>query len=346
MASVATAGVSRSELFEFAADLPYASSRYFKDIHILARKMNMDYAEACTVVAGRTSSDEVSGLLLRMAGSLSSGEHEIDFLRREAEVIGESYTNEYERDVEALKKWGDAYVTLLVASGMIVIVAVISMMIYQIGLILIIGLALLMVLATVLGSWILYISAPREIKTLVSGPSSRLQRLAHKLFNYGAPVAAVVSSLGILVGLDLGYVLILGGIIIFPAGYLIQRDDKNISRKDADIATVVRVLGGVTAAVGTTLTQALGTIDRRSMGAMMPEVNRLRQRLTSGITPDLCWRKMVDETGSELIDRTVEMFYKSISMGGEPGQVASTSAFYASKIAFLRAKRNMVAVTF
>ena len=346
MASVATAGVGRSELFEFAAELPYASSKYFKEIHILARKMNMDYAEACTVVAGRAKNREVTALLLRMAGSLSSGEHEVDFLRREAQVIGESYTNGYERDVEALKKWGDAYVTLLVASGMIVIIAVISMMIYQIGVVLIIGLAMLMVFATALGSWIIYISAPREIKTLVRGPRSRLQILGYKLFTYTTPLAVVVGSLLVLLDYDLGLALIVTGIIIFPAGYLIERDDKNLSRKDADIASVVRVLGGVTAAVGTTLTEALSNIDRRSMGALMPEVTRLRLRLTAGITPDVCWRRLVDETGSELIDRTVQIFYKSISMGGEPGQVASASAFYASQIAFLRAKRSMVAATF
>ena len=346
MASVATAGVSRSELFEFTAELPYASSRYFREIHILARKMNMDYAEACTVVAGRAKSREVGALLLRMAGSLSSGEHEVDFLRREAEVIGESFTNGYERDVEALKKWGDAYVTLLVASGMIVIVAVISMMIYQIGVLLIIGLAMLMVFATVLGAWILYVSAPREIKTLVRGPRSRLQLLGYKMFRYSAPLAMVVGSIFVLLGFDLGIAMVVGGIILMPAGYVIARDDKNISRKDADIASVVRVLGGVTAAVGTTLTEALSNIDRRSMGTLMPEITRLRLRLASGITPDLCWHRLVDETGSELIDRTVQIFYKSISMGGEPGRVASASAFYASQIAFLRAKRTMVATTF
>jgi flagellar protein FlaJ len=82
------------------------------------------------------------------------------------------------------------------------------------------------------------------------------------------------------------------------------------------------------------------------MGALMPEVTRLRLRLTSGIAPDLCWRRLVVETGSELIERTIQMFYKSIAMGGEPGQIASDSAFYSSQIAFLRAKRNMVATTF
>jgi flagellar protein FlaJ len=203
-----------------------------------------------------------------------------------------------------------------------------------------------MVFATALGSWIIYVSAPREIKTRVSGPSSRLQLLGYKGFRYSGPLAVVVGSLCILLGIDLGFALILGGTIIFPAGFLIERDDKNVGRKDADIASVVRVLGGFTSALGTTLTEALSNVDLRSMGALMPELTRLRHRLAAGITPDLCWRRMVDETGSELIDRTIQIFYKSISMGGEPAQVASASAFFASQIAFLRAKRSMVAATF
>ena len=89
MASVSTAGVTRAELFEFASELPYASSRYFRDIHMLARKLNIDYAEACTMVSERTKNGEMSSLLLRMAGSLASGEDETEFFQREAQVIGE-----------------------------------------------------------------------------------------------------------------------------------------------------------------------------------------------------------------------------------------------------------------
>ena len=103
--------------------------------------------------------------------------------------------------------------------------------------------------------------------------------------------------------------------------------------KDAVVASVGRVWGGTTWAVGTTRTEALGKVDKRSMGSLKPEVTRLRNSLIAGIDPDLCWRRLVDETGSELVNRTIEMFYKSISMGGEPGRVGSSSAYYASRSA-------------
>ena len=164
MSAVATAGVTRTQLFEYASQLPYSPSVYFRSVHTLARRLNTDYAQACRVMAEQTKEAEVKGLLLRMAGAMSSGEEEGEFLRREAEIIGETYGNKYQRDVESLKKWTDAYVTLLVASGLIVIVAVISMMIYEVGVTIIMGLAFTMVAATCLGAWIIYAGAPREIK--------------------------------------------------------------------------------------------------------------------------------------------------------------------------------------
>lgn len=175
MSSIATAGVSRSELFAYAAEMPYSSSKYFKQVHFLAQKLNIDYAEACRMIADRTSIYEVKSFLLRLAGALSSGESEDEFLLRESEVMAEGFGNHYERDVESLKKWTDAYVTLVVAAGLIVIVSVISMMIYQVGTSIIVGLAMTMVFVTCLGGWIIYISAPHEVKTRVRGPTSSIQ---------------------------------------------------------------------------------------------------------------------------------------------------------------------------
>ena len=346
MAALASAGVTRSSLFEHAAKLPYVSSKYFKNINFLSRKLNIDYAEACRMEADNANSPEVKGLLLRMAGSLASGEDEKEFLRREAEIIGETYGNQYAREVESLKKWTDSYVALVVAASLIVIVAVISMMIYQVGVIFTVGLAVGMVGISCLGAWIIYASAPREIKTRTRGASSKLQKQAVLLFKLLAPLAIVSCSLMLLLDFHQGWVVLVGGILVFPPGLVMRRDDGNLTRKDNDIPTMVRVLGGVTSATGTTVSDALGKIDRRSMGNLMPEVTRLRSRLKAGITPSLCWAALVDETGSELVERTVQIFWDSIRMGGEPGEVGSAAAFFSSRIAFLRATRQMVASTF
>ena len=346
MAAVSTAGVGRGELFAHAAGLPYVSSKYFKNITFFADKMNIDYAEACRMEADRVDEYEVRGLLLRMAGSLSSGEDETKFLRREAEIIGETYGNEYARDVESLKKWTDSYVALIVAAGLIVIVAVISMMIYEVGTTFVIILAIAMVGISCLGAWIIYASAPREIVTRTQGPSSRMQEWAAVMFRIFLPLSVIAGSALVLLKYDLGWVSIVSGLLILPPGILMGKDSGTLAKKDADVSTMVRVLGGVTAATGSTVQDALAKIDRRSMGALMPEVTRLRFRLGAGIEPNLCWDTFVDETGSELVERTVSIFWDSISFGGEPGKVGDASAFYSSKISYLRATRGLVATTF
>ncbi len=346
MSAVATAGVTRAALFQYAAQLPYSSSGYFRNIHTLAKKLNIDYAQACRMVAEKTREPDVRSLLLRLSGSLASGEGEGEFLRREAEIIGETYGNQYERDVESLKKWTDAYVTLIVASGLIVIVAIISMMIYDVGKAFVLGLGFAMVLAACFGAWVIYASAPREIKTRASGPSSRLQLQALKTFRLALPICVTVCAVMFMLKLPLGIVMLVGAAFLFVPGYLISKDDKRIRQVDSDIPAVVRVLGGVTSAVGTTVTEALGKVDRRSMGSLMPEMTRLRHRLRAGIAPDLCWKALVNETGSELIERTVKMFWDALSLGGDPAKIGNAASFFASRIAFLRASRAMVASTF
>ena len=346
MAAVSTAGVGRSELFRYAAALPYVSSKYFKNITFFAEKMNIDYAEACRMEADRVDKYEVRGLLLRMAGSLSSGEDETKFLRRESEIIGETYGNEYASDIESLRKWTDAYVALIVAAGLIVIVAVISMMIYEVGTTFVIILAIAMVGISCLGAWVIYISAPREIVTRVKGPSSKMQKWATVMYRIFVPLSLIAGSALVLLKYDLGWVSIVSGLLILPPGILMGRDGGNLAKKDADVSTMVRVLGGVAAATGSTVQDALVKIDRRSMGALMPEVTRLRFRLGAGIDPNLCWDTFVDEVGSELVERTVSMFWDSIRVGGEPGKVGEASAFFSSKITYLRSTRKLVATTF
>lgn len=346
MAAIATARIPRTELFENACKLPYASTPYFRQVHFLAQKVSVDYAEACRMVAERTKVEDIRGFLLRLSGALSSGEDEEEFLRREAGVIADNFANRYERDVESLKKWTDAYVTLVVAAGLIVIVSVISMMIYDVGTPLIVGISMTMVFVTCLGAWILYISAPHEVKTRVKGPTSKAQILATRLFVMLGPLAATVAALMFMSDIQLGYIMITAGAIIFAPGYMMNRNDGKLSKIDYDIPTVVRVLGGVTSAIGTTLTQALGQIDKRSMGVLTPEMSRLRARLDAGIDPKSCWDRFVDETGSELVERTIGMFWDALSMGADPGKAGEASSVFAARIAHLRATRSMVAVTF
>jgi len=346
MSAIATAGVSRGVIFAEASRLPYVSSRYFRNVHLLCTQLNYDYAEACRLTGESAGDETAQSLLLRLSSSLSAGEPPADFLTREARVLAESYGDEYERKLESTRKWTDSYAALIVSAALIVVVAVISMMIYPVGLVMLLGLVGLTVVVTVTGSWIIYRAAPKEAKTHSLPQRSREQRLARKLFKILLPLAAIVGVLSMLAGVGLGWTMILVAALAFPVGFLSVRDDKKIDKRDADIAAFLRTLGGVTRATGTTVTEGLSRIDIRATGSLRREVKNLHLSLVSGIEPALCWRRFVEDTGSELIDRTVQIFWDGISKGGDPEEVGARASFFAMKIALLRAKRSLVSTTF
>src|SRR5690606_33640814 len=133
--------------------------------HRVAQRLNYDYSKACEVVADQVQSESVQNLLLHFATALSAGETEIDFLERETEVQLELYGKKYERDIESLRKWTDAYIALMVSTTLIVVISMVSMMIYPIGVMALVGLAFIVMMVTAAGAWIIFTSAPHEVKT-------------------------------------------------------------------------------------------------------------------------------------------------------------------------------------
>ena len=146
--------------------------------------------------------------------------------------------------------------------------------------------------------------------------------------------------------MNFGWAFIVFAICVFPVGYLMNKDDQKITKRDAEIGTFLASLGGIAGAIGTTVRDALGRIDADAINSLREQVKRLYVRLKSGIQPRLCWDKFVEETGSELTHRSIGMFYDSIDVGGDAEQVGYHASLFATKIAMLRAKRKAVAEPF
>ena len=121
---------------------------------------------------------------------------------------------------------------------------------------------------------------------------------------------------------------------------------RKIAKRDDEVGTFLRSLGGVCTALGTTVNSALGRLDLDAINVLRISVKRLHTRLTAGIRSRLCWRKFIDETGSELANRSVGMFYDAIEVGGSAGQAGQQASFFASKSGLLRARRRTVAYPF
>ena len=345
MSAVSTSGMSRSDLFEGTAGLSYSTSRFFRNVHLVAQRLNYDYSRACEVVADRIKEANVADLLLHFATSLSSGETEQHFLERETGLLGELYGKEYERRIESLQKWSDAYIALMVSATLVVVISLVSMMIYPFSPMTIVGLTGLMVCVTFLGGWLIFTVAPIEVKTHKLKHRSTQQDMTSQLAKLLITSAIVV---GIGAGFMMGtaYALIASALLILPIGILALRDDWKIDSYDRDISTFIRAIGAVMNSSGITATDALSRLNRRSLGSLEPAVGRLHVRLQNGISPDLCWVRLAAETGSDLVVRCVRIFWDGVRVGGDTEKVSSAAADFAMKIWLLRADRKLVSSTF
>jgi flagellar protein FlaJ len=345
MSAVATSGISRNRLFEGTANLDYSTSRYFRRVHLVAQRLNYDYSRACEMVAETTGPESVQNLLLHFATALSAGEPEDKFLARETETQLELYGKKYERDLESLRKWTDAYVALMVSSTLIVVISLVSMMIYSMWAGIIVGLSFIVLMVTIAGSWVIFSNAPHEVKTHHLARKSAEQYQMTRLGQILLPVSGVFGAV-LWFTFGMGPALIGSAVVLAPVGYVALRDDWRIDARDRDTATFLRALGGVMGAVGTTVSEALSRLNRRALGALEPHVHRLYVRLGNNIAPQLCWLRLAGETGSELVSRSVRIFWDGLRLGGDPERVGSLASSFAQKVALLRASRKLVATTF
>jgi len=342
MAAIATSGISRTGLFQHAANLPYISARYFKKANFVAKAFNHDYAEACRIVGQSTKEPDIKSVLLRLSGALSSGEDIAVFLERESMVFSESYSNQYERKLEVLKKWTDAYVAMIMTSAIVTVMAVVTMMIGNVTTVFILALSSLTIIVTMAGAWLIYHNAPREQKVHSLPCRSKEQNMMRGLAKLTLPVVGIVVLAMLVMKIDIGWIMLSVSIILFPLGLVSRKDDQNIDKRDADIPGLLRSLGGVSQAIRATISEAMGRLDFRSMGSLKEDLDLLYTRLLAGINPSRCWDRFVGETGSEQVCRSIRIFWDGVTLGGAPERVGNEASTFAMKIASLRAQRSLI----
>lgn len=346
LSCISTANVTREQLFEAAARLEYMPSPYFARVANLVQSLGYDFSHACHVVSETCPDETIKQFLLRMGNSMASGEAEPTFLMRETAVVMEDYTNSYERDIETLRKWTDAFVALMVSCNLIVLVSLISNMIYNLGMGFIVIVEIVSIVAAALGAWLIYRMAPFDPLIHKLQDKCAEQQMMQKLTSTLLP-AALIAGLGMFaVFQQIGYSMVVAGVIILPVGIVTLRLESKVDSRDRDIADFVRALGGVTGARSSTVIESLDHIDRRAIGSLEIELKRLLTRVHAGLSTVKAWYKFMAETGSELIHRTVRCFWDASDLGGDTDKIGKMSADMALRVSLLRAKRKLVSSTF
>jgi flagellar protein FlaJ len=349
MNSIATADINRDEIFRMVSERnEFVCSKYMKQVYMLAKNWNYEYSTACMIVSRRVANKRLKELLARLANAMSAGEPEKKFLESEWNTMIVIYKNEYERSLESLKKWTDAYTALLVSMAFVSVTVLISVILYNIGdpqttiasTLLIIG------LVAFIGVFVLRSEAPKETKAhdlkYASVERTRVRALVKVLL----PVAVIVSSLLFIFNVDIGIILIAIGVLIAPIGWMAAKDDKNIDNRDRDFSQFTKMLGSVVGGMGVTIKEGITKIDMKSIGSLQPLVKRLYVQLIMGMEPRLCWLKFVGSTGSDLVDKFTYIFLDAIDMGGDATRVGKLVTTTNLEVVLLRMKRKLVSSSF
>lgn len=346
LSCISTANVTREQLFEAGARLGYMPSPYFAQVANLVQSLGYDFSHACHVVSETCPDEVMKQFLLRMGNSMASGEAEPTFLMRETAVVMEDYTNSYERDVETLRKWTDAFVALMVSCNLVVLVSLISNMIYNLGMLFIVIVEIVSIVSAAMGAWLIYRMAPFDPLVHKLPDKCPEQLMMTKMSRILFPVAALAGVAAYMATQQIGLAMLLIGAIIMPAGIVNLKLEQKVDARDRDIADFLRALGGVTSARSSTVIESLDHIDRRAIGSLEQELKRMLVRVHSGLSTVKCWGRFMAETGSELIHRSVRSFWDACDLGGDTDKIGKMSSDLALRVSLLRAKRKLVSSTF
>ena len=343
-------GLQRDRVLESCGELKLRTAVFFEFIYVLANRLGLEYSEAFRLVADRAGASRVKSLLLRFAAALGSGESEQEFIEEETRLEGNRYRDEYERSVENLRKWSDAYSAILVSVSLIMVVSLVSTLLGSLDANFVILMAFTLFCVTSIGVFLIYKVAPFEDFTYDSSDGRPPDRKRSRYCLYiGIPLGIILavilgSQFEVITGAAVGFLVF--GIAIFPAGYYAWKDDSTVANIDSEIQVFIRSVGGIAGATGSTLTESIRRFDARSLRYLEPYINRLHTRLAASLPTANCWERFRAETGSELVNRSTVMLVDGSERGGRADRVGEIAGDYSLQISQLRAARNLAASTF
>jgi len=350
MTSLAMANASRNEIFSFAANRKeYISSKYIADVDTYVTKWSYSYAESLSLVAERTHNDILKSMLSRYSNAIESGVPDDEFLKNELSAVRSIYRSKVEEGLEMLKKWGDAYVAMLLSGTVIAVTIMISIAIYSpAGMETTLGVSYAIVFVICFfGNFLMYTSVQDDPKThgLASRPSKE-QQMIHAIERIIIPLAIISIIIMLALGINAGLIFLLVGILIAPLGIIGYIDDNNITVRDRDFSTFIRSFGSVMGGQSSTAVQALSAIDRKSLAALEHLLDSVYSKMNLGLDDKEIWDKYIGQAGSDLIHKYLNIYLDIVKMGGPPEPIGTVVGSSMLEQVLLREKKDLHSKSF
>lgn len=331
MNAILTAEASRPEIFAYTgARREYVSTKYIYKADLLVKRWGYSYVEALVNVAKKIENEMLFSMVNRYANAIESGVPDNDYLSRELETIRSVYRSSFEQGLEMLKKWGDAYISMLFSGALVSIIIMVSIAIFapddiqttlSTSYVIIISIS-------VLGITTMFKAIPADPMTHGLPQGSPEQNMIHRMERKVVPILAVIVLLLFLLGMNYGLILMLIGMLLFPIGVIGYIDDGNITLRDAEFPTFIRGVGAVQGGKGSTIGPALADIDKKSLKTLEPLINAVYTKLNLGLDQKRSWQRFINDSGSYLIYKYLNIYMDAISMGGKAdkiGEIVSSS---------------------
>jgi len=331
MAAIITANASRPEIFAYTgARSEYVSTKYIRRADLLVKRWGYSYVEALMNVAKKIENEMLFSMINRYANAIESGVPDNDYLTRELDTIRNVYKSDYEQGIEMLKKWGDAYISMLFSGALVGIIIMVSVAIFAPGDIQgTLSMSYLIIFfISAMGLTTMFRAVPADPKTHKLLEGSPEQNMIHRMEKKVIPILVIIVILLALLGMNFGLIMMLIGMLLFPLGVIGFIDDGNITLRDSEFPTFIRGVGAVQGGKGTSIGPAIQDIDKKSLQNLEPLINAVFSKLNLGLDENRTWQRFINDGGSYLIYKYLNIYRDALMLGGKAdtvGQVVSSS---------------------
>jgi flagellar protein FlaJ len=350
MTSITTSEATRPEIFAYTSSRSeYATAKYIKKVEFFVKRWNYSYAEALRLIAERLQNSMLRSMLNRYGNSIDSGVPDDEFLRLELSTVRRIYRNTFEQGFEMLKKWGDAYIAMMLSATIVGIIIMVSVAIYSpddVDSTLNLSYMIILLIA-IFGITTMYRAIPEDNKTHgIPHQGSHEQKMIKRLEIFLVPIAIISGVILFLIGSDLGVIAIFVSLLLAPLGIIGLKDDIHIGKRDEDFSVFIRGLGSIMGGKGLTTTYAIAEVDKKSLEILGPSIAGVYSKLNLGLNEKIVWDRFIGDSGSHLIYKYLNIFRDSISLGGSPAEIGKIVSSSMLEQVLLRKKREMLSTGF
>jgi len=349
---LSVAYVTRKEMFDILGEMKEyrALAREVKKVYDLMSKWNIALQRACRLVAEMTPSVIFSDFLTRMAHAIETGESAERFAENEQKATMEEFVVKYRASLNAVDIMNEVFISFaIVVIFIFVFVYILPFLIGENAIFLLAGAGLLFVLGEIFFLYFFASVVPGEHIWQTSGIETEREKGLRKALVY-----SIAFSVLLLFPAALLYVLyavpiyILVPLVCTPlaiAGYLADKEEQLIIRRDENFPSFIRSLGTSAGAMGKETTYALKKLRHYHFGPLTKNIDDLYKRLNLRINKNLAWKLFGIESGSDLISKFNALYVEGTHIGGNPKTISQIISENFMTITGLRKHKYQVAST-